>query len=163
VKLSDDYYRLLMPFLPITQRRLEDQQRHEQLDDRGRQLDLLFWSLTEKNRMGLPDPGVKNFLDNSMWYNNEFACATATTQQEDSRPGGYQPIKMNGMVTYNMGGIFSPPDAKGNPRPLLCGQVWTLDPDESVTARKQRNESRDTRHRLRVYLICSYHLPHFFY
>jgi hypothetical protein len=65
---------------------------------------------------------------------------------------------MNGMVTYRTSGMFPPLDDEGNPRPEMFGQVWTLNPDESVARRQQRGGPR----RLNV-IKYSFYIYNFIY
>ena len=136
----------MKPFLFANQRREEDRRKHQQMSPENKILDEYLALLLNRSRQGLPDDGAEDFLNKITFYNNEFACGTATTQQEASREGGYQPIKMNGMVTYRTSGINPPLDKEGNPRSELFGQVWTLNPDDSVARRQQRGVA----HRLDV-------------
>jgi hypothetical protein len=149
--MEDAFYNLQKPILLANQRRPEDQRAHQQMDSAAKELDVLLATWLHRSRRGLPDDGAEDFLNNITFYNNEFACGCATTEQEPSRPGGYQPIKMNGMVTYRTSGMFPPLDDEGNPRPEMFGQVWTLNPDESVARRQQRGEP----HRLNVNISYS--------
>jgi len=75
-----------------------------------------------------------------MWYNNELACGKATTQDQPSRPGGYQPVKINNQMTFRLSGLNPPMNPDGSTRRLLFGQVWTLDPDLGVAERQTRND-----------------------
>jgi hypothetical protein len=139
--MQDAFYNLQKPILLASQRKAEDQRQHDQMSPENRELDELLANWIRRSREGVPDPDAEDFLNKITFYNNEFACGCASTEKEASRPGGYQPIKMNGMVTYRTSGIIGPPG-----RPEMFGQVWTLDPDESVARRQQRGES----HRLNV-------------
>ena len=147
VDLSNAFYKLQKPHLFATQRSAEDEQQHNQLpNDAAKQLDELFARMQNRLRRGLDDPVANKFYNQSMLYNNEFACGCATTHQEASRPGGYQPVKMNGQITFRVSGI-RPPDQ----RSALFGQVWTLEPQEAVASRIERNMNR--RPRLNVNLL----------
>jgi hypothetical protein len=149
--MEDAFYNLQKPILFAGQRRAEDQRKHQEMDAETRRLDVLLATWMERSRQGGPDANAEDFLNKITFYNNEFACGCASTEQEPSRPGGYQPIKMNGMVTYRTSGLFAPRDEEGNSRPELFGQVWTLNPDESVARRQQRGEP----HRLNVNISYS--------
>jgi hypothetical protein len=131
VKMASHFYKLQRPFLRPGQRIQEDEAAHNLLDDEAKELDMLLTNLiTGRHRQS------SHFLGAVAQYNSEMAFGTATTQQQPV-PGGYQPVKMNGMVTYRLSGI-NPPD---DPVRLneICGQVWTLNPDEAIALRQQRN------------------------
>uniref|UniRef100_A0A183CSK0 SWIB domain-containing protein n=1 Tax=Globodera pallida TaxID=36090 RepID=A0A183CSK0_GLOPA len=110
-----------------------DEEKHNQLDGSTKQMDLLLNDLI-MGRHALS----KKFIKCVDRYNHEMAFGTATTEQKPV-PGGYQPVKMNGMVTYRLSGINPPRNADGSTRDELCGQVWTLNPDDAIELRKRRN------------------------
>uniref|UniRef100_A0A183CN26 ATP-dependent DNA helicase n=1 Tax=Globodera pallida TaxID=36090 RepID=A0A183CN26_GLOPA len=133
VKMERQFYELQRPFLRPTQRQQKDEEEYNQLDDNTKQLDLLLNDLI-MGRHALS----KKFIKCVDRYNHEMAFGTATTEQKPV-PGGYQPVKMNGMVTYRLSGINPPRNADGSTRDELCGQVWTLNPDDAIELRKRRN------------------------
>lgn len=131
------YYRLLKPFLLPSQRSPEEEQQHNELDDETKELDLLLNTLITGQH-----PNSKNFMRFARRYNKEFACGTITTIS-DPVPGGYQVVKLNGNVTFQMSGLHPPTTLNEDGEPLhkhLCGQVWTLDPDEAIYVRQARND-----------------------
>uniref|UniRef100_A0A914H8H6 ATP-dependent DNA helicase n=1 Tax=Globodera rostochiensis TaxID=31243 RepID=A0A914H8H6_GLORO len=133
VKMDRQFYELQRPFLRPAQRQQKDEEEFNQLDDNTKQLDLLLNDLI-MGRHALS----KKFIKCVDRYNHEMAYGTATTEQKPVQ-GGYQPVKMNGMVTYRLSGINPPRNADGSTRDELCGQVWTLNPDDAIELRKRRN------------------------
>uniref|UniRef100_A0A183BU62 ATP-dependent DNA helicase n=1 Tax=Globodera pallida TaxID=36090 RepID=A0A183BU62_GLOPA len=159
VKMDRQFYELQRPFLRPAQRQQKDEEEYNQLDDNTKQLDLLLNDLI-MGRHALS----KKFIKCVDRYNHEMAFGTATTEQKPvpggyqpvkmngmvtyrlsginpprNADGGYQPVKMNGMVTYRLSGINPPRNADGSTRDELCGQVWTLNPDDAIELRKRRN------------------------
>lgn len=95
------------------------------------------------------------FLRHIDRYNHEMAFGTASTEHEDTPGRGYQPVKINGMVTYRISGLLPP-----NGEPALCGQVWTLTPEEAIDVRQQRNQQQ--RLQLNVCIVRYFYLFLFF-
>uniref|UniRef100_A0A914H992 Helitron helicase-like domain-containing protein n=1 Tax=Globodera rostochiensis TaxID=31243 RepID=A0A914H992_GLORO len=140
VKMEQQFYELQRPFLRPAQRLQNDEELHNQLDDTSKHLSSLLNDLI-MGRHRLSNKFVK-MVDR---FNHELAFGTATTEQKPV-PGGYQPVKMNGMVTYRLSGLHPPQNSDGSTRDELCGQVWTLNPDSAIDLRKRRN--LDAGHRL---------------
>lgn len=123
-------------FLPPEQRSEDDERKHERLAEEAKELDLLLHTLISGQH-----PDKKDFLKYARKYNQEFACGTISTQKQHV-PGAYVPIKINGQVGFNLSGLHRPanPDpATGEQRVHIGGQVWTLDPDEAINVRRNRN------------------------
>uniref|UniRef100_A0A183C069 ATP-dependent DNA helicase n=1 Tax=Globodera pallida TaxID=36090 RepID=A0A183C069_GLOPA len=133
VKMEQQFYELQRPFLRPAQRLQADEEAHIQLDDPSKLLDNILNDLI----MGR-HPLASKFIKSVSRFNHELAFGTATTEQKPV-PGGYQPVKINGMVTYRLSGLNPPRNADGSTREELCGQVWTLNPDEAIELRKRRN------------------------
>uniref|UniRef100_A0A183C837 Helitron_like_N domain-containing protein n=1 Tax=Globodera pallida TaxID=36090 RepID=A0A183C837_GLOPA len=133
VKMEQQFYELQRPFLRPAQRLQNDEEVHTQLDDNSKLLDCLLNELI----MGR-HPLSNKFIKMVARFNHELAFGTATTEQKPV-PGGYQPVKMNGMVTYRLSGLNPPRNADGSMRDELCGQVWTLNPDDAIELRRRRN------------------------
>uniref|UniRef100_A0A183C4Z0 ATP-dependent DNA helicase n=1 Tax=Globodera pallida TaxID=36090 RepID=A0A183C4Z0_GLOPA len=133
VKMEQQFYALQRPFLRPAQRLQNDEETHNQLDNNSKQLDYLLNDLI----MGRHQLSSK-FIKMVDRFNHELAFGTATTEQKPV-PGGYQPVKMNGMVTYRLSGLNPPRNADGSTREELCGQVWTMNPDDAIELRKRRN------------------------
>uniref|UniRef100_A0A183C0L1 ATP-dependent DNA helicase n=1 Tax=Globodera pallida TaxID=36090 RepID=A0A183C0L1_GLOPA len=133
VKMEQQFYELQRPFLRPAQRLQKDEDAHNQLDNDSKQLDSLLNDLI-MGRHRLSNKFMK-MVDR---FNHELAFGTATTEQKPV-PGGYQPVKMNGMVTYRLSGLNPPQNSDGSTREELCGQVWTLNPDSAIDLRKRRN------------------------
>uniref|UniRef100_A0A183CCM3 ATP-dependent DNA helicase n=1 Tax=Globodera pallida TaxID=36090 RepID=A0A183CCM3_GLOPA len=133
VKMEQQFYELQRPFLRPAQRLQKDENAHNQLDNDSKQLDSLLNDLI-MGRHRLSNKFMK-MVDR---FNHELAFGTATTEQKPV-PGGYQPVKMNGMVTYRLSGLNPPQNSDGSTREELCGQVWTLNPDNAIDLRKRRN------------------------
>uniref|UniRef100_A0A914HAT8 ATP-dependent DNA helicase n=1 Tax=Globodera rostochiensis TaxID=31243 RepID=A0A914HAT8_GLORO len=133
VKLEQQFYELQRPFLRPAQRLQNDEEVHNQLDNNSKLLDCLLNDLI----MGR-HPLSNKFIKLVARFNHELAFGTATTEQKPV-PGGYQPVKMNGMVTYRLSGLNPPRNADGSTREELCGQVWTLNPDDAIELRQRRN------------------------
>uniref|UniRef100_A0A183CMG6 ATP-dependent DNA helicase n=1 Tax=Globodera pallida TaxID=36090 RepID=A0A183CMG6_GLOPA len=133
VKMDQQFYELQRPFLRPAQRLQNDEEVHNQLDDNSKLLDSLLNDLI----MGR-HPLSNKFIKMVARFNHELAFGTATTEQKPV-PGGYQPVKMNGMVTYRLSGLNPPRNADGSTREELCGQVWTMNPDDAIELRKRRN------------------------
>uniref|UniRef100_A0A183CC21 ATP-dependent DNA helicase n=1 Tax=Globodera pallida TaxID=36090 RepID=A0A183CC21_GLOPA len=133
VKMEQQFYELQRPFLRPAQRFQADEETHAKLDNDSKQLDTLLNDLI----MGRHRLSTK-FIKMVERFNHELAFGTATTERKPV-PGGYQPVKMNGMVTYRLSGLNPPQNADGSTRDELCGQVWTLNPDNAIDLRKRRN------------------------
>uniref|UniRef100_A0A183BU63 ATP-dependent DNA helicase n=1 Tax=Globodera pallida TaxID=36090 RepID=A0A183BU63_GLOPA len=133
VKMEQLFYDLQRPFLRPAQRLQADEEDHNQLDDNSKLLDCLLNDLIMARH-----PLSSKFIKLVDRFNHELAFGTATTEQKPV-PGGYQPVKMNGMVTYRLSGLNPPRNADGSTRDELCGQVWTLNPDNAIDLRKRRN------------------------
>uniref|UniRef100_A0A183C0L0 ATP-dependent DNA helicase n=1 Tax=Globodera pallida TaxID=36090 RepID=A0A183C0L0_GLOPA len=133
VKMEQQFYELQRPFLRPAQRLQADEETHNQLDDNSKLLGCLLNDLI----MGR-HPLSNKFIKLVARFNHELAFGTATTEQKPV-PGGYQPVKMNGMVTYRLSGLNPPRNSDGSTREELCGQVWTLNPDDAIELRKRRN------------------------
>uniref|UniRef100_A0A183CLH7 ATP-dependent DNA helicase n=1 Tax=Globodera pallida TaxID=36090 RepID=A0A183CLH7_GLOPA len=133
VKMEQQFYELQRPFLRPAQRLQADEEAHTQLDNTSKQLDTLLNDLILGRH-----PLANKFMKLVDRFNHELAFGTATTEQKPV-PGGYQPVKMNGMVTYRLSGLNPPRNADGSTREELCGQVWTLNPDNAIELRKRRN------------------------
>lgn len=142
MKLAKHFYRLQRPFLLPSQRTVDDEDYHQSLSDNSRELDRLLNELitTGARKHRLSDA----FLRHIDRFNHELAFGTATVDHQPT-PGGYQPVKINGMVTYRISGLL-PPDGQ----PELCGQVWTLTPEEAIDVRQQRNQQQ----RLQLNVCC---------
>ena len=134
MKLGRRFYDLQKPFLLPTQRTAQDEAAHMALDDEAKELDLLL-PLLIRDRHILAD----SFLKKSYEYNREMACGSASTMRQ-ATPGGYQVIKMNGMINYRTSGINPPPGQLP-----VFGQVWALPADEAINVRMQRNLDRNLR------------------
>uniref|UniRef100_A0A183C4Y9 ATP-dependent DNA helicase n=1 Tax=Globodera pallida TaxID=36090 RepID=A0A183C4Y9_GLOPA len=133
VKMEQQFYELQRPFLRPGQRLQNDEDAHNLLDNNSKQLDNLLNDLIMGRHLL-----SNNFIKMVDRFNHELAFGTATTEQKPV-PGGYQPVKMNGMVTYRLSGLNPPRNADGLTREELCGQVWTLNPDNAIDLRKRRN------------------------
>uniref|UniRef100_A0A183BU64 ATP-dependent DNA helicase n=1 Tax=Globodera pallida TaxID=36090 RepID=A0A183BU64_GLOPA len=133
VKMEQQFYELQRPFLRPAQRLQSDEEAHMQLDDPSKLLDNILNNLI----MGR-HPLASKFIKTVNRLNHELAFGTATTEQKPV-PGGYQPVKINGMVTYRLSGLNPPRNPDGSTREELCGQVWTMNPDDAIELRKRRN------------------------
>lgn len=135
VKLHQRFQQLMRPFLPVNKRAVDAAMDAalQQADDETMVLDELLALLISDQH-----PESQNFMKRADRYNSELAFGSATTHMQPI-PGGYQTVKMNGMVSYRLSGINPPLADDGTPREPLFGQVWTLNPDEAIALRQGRN------------------------
>jgi len=79
-------------------------------------------------------PQSEEFMKNCKYYNSEFAFGSIQTKSQRMPPGGVQTVKLNGEIVYNCSDLFPPtPDH----RPVF-GQMYTLEPEVSLTTREDR-------------------------